>query len=99
MLSPSKVHNDDPEECITYRSGVATEEQDALTSINGDVKSYASSKVEIELEFLAKRVEQERLKKRKLIVKASQVAQLMADKELMEVQDEYRNAREKARKD
>jgi hypothetical protein len=56
-------------------------------SINGDVKSYASSKVEIELEFMAKRVEQERLKKRKLVVKANQVAKLMADKELLERQD------------
>lgn len=55
---------------LSYRSVVPTD-YDAVTSINGDVKSYASSKVEIELEFLAKRVEQERQKKRKLMVKAN----------------------------
>ena len=49
-----------------------------------DTKSFASSKVDIELEYLAKEVELERDRRRKLQQRAVTLAKLLEDKASLE---------------
>jgi hypothetical protein len=50
---------------FSYRSGASTAPRSVVTNAP-DTKSYASSRVDMELEFLAKHVEIEREKRRKM---------------------------------
>lgn len=49
-----------------------------------DTKSYASSRVDIELEYLAKEVDLERDRRRKLQDRASNLAKLLEEKATLE---------------
>jgi hypothetical protein len=64
MMGTSRAATDDE---ISMTTGI-TETEPALSifTTTEDVKSYASSKIDIELEYLAKKVEFERQKRRKL---------------------------------
>lgn len=63
MMHTSSATDDD----ISYESEITeTEPALSISTTTEDVKSYASSKIDIELEYLAKKVEFERQKRRKL---------------------------------
>ena len=68
---------------FTYRSKSTSAHPRSMTTIN-DAKSWCTSKVDIEMEYLAKEVSLERNKRRKLQERATNLAKLLAEKAQLE---------------
>ncbi len=62
---------------ISYKSAASTARAGKALSLIFDSRSLASSKIDLELEFLAKEVDIEREKRRKLKIRAAKLDELV----------------------
>lgn len=74
---------EDAKTVFSYKSGMTSAKPKSVSTAF-DSKSFASSRVDIELEYLAKEVDLERDRRRKLQDRASNLAKLLEEKANLE---------------
>lgn len=79
----------DDKTVFSYRSAATSAAPKSVTTAF-DTKSYCSSKVDIELEYLAREVDLERDRRRKLQQRAVTLAKLLEDKAALEEVEDKR---------